>query len=198
MKTGLFANKRLKNSVCVFRASMFVSGTLVFVICGLNPAQLGEQVRKGMQEELVKTDVIPPSLDAAVRGGTVRILNILWNGGAQKVTVCSTGPVTKDSVAAVVNKCPKMLVCEKQEDEAYPCVGGAVLPGLKPFEAWESDNRISGEGGEGSRFWVDVFACEIATGKVLGHFDDAVKLVNVRDEMPNMAEAFRGGTESVS
>ena len=135
---------------------------------------LGEETALIPSSTAIKADVIPTPLDAAGHGLGVRILNAVWTNGALTVTVCAARAVS-GSALAVYGRAKK-FVYERPDEENYPFLGGTQLPPLKPFEVWEATVRLScGEVGA-ERYWLDVFACDMTSGTVLGHFVGAARL----------------------
>ena len=135
---------------------------------------LGEETELIPSADAIKADVIPTPLNAAGHGIGVRILNAVWCNGILTVTVCAT--VAASGAAIVVYGRAKKFVYERPDDGQYPFVGGAQLPPLKPFEVWEATVRISSGDVDAEKYWLDVFACEVTTGAVLGHFVGAARL----------------------
>ena len=80
------------------------------------------------------------------------------------------------AVALVVYGRPKRYVFEKPDKDSYPCVGGAMLPALKPLDVWEATLRLSSADMPTTRHWLDVFVCDAANGTVRGHFVGVAKL----------------------
>ena len=129
---------------------------------------LGEETTLIPSAEAVRADVIPTPLNAAGHGNDVRILNAVGADGVVKVTVCAVAPIS--GAALVVYGRPKKFVYECPDEGAYPCWAGIRLPELKQFEVWEATLRLScGNAGDGS-YWIDVFACDVETRSVRGHF----------------------------
>ncbi|MBQ3288740.1 MAG: hypothetical protein IJH50_04950 [Kiritimatiellae bacterium] len=67
MKSFLFANNVSKGWTCFVRVCMAVSCALAIAGCSMDSAELGEYVRKEMQEELVKNDVFKDLKMTSVR-----------------------------------------------------------------------------------------------------------------------------------
>ena len=135
---------------------------------------LGEETALIPSSTAIKADVIPTPLDAAGHGLGVRILNAVWGNGALTVTVCATTAVSGS--ALVVYGRAKKFVYDRPDEETYPFLGGTQLPPLKPFEVWEAAVRISSGEAGAERYWLDVFACDMTAGTVLGHFVGAAQL----------------------
>ena len=135
---------------------------------------LGEETRLIPSAEAIKADVIPTPLDASGTDLGVRILNAVWRSGRLTVTVCADDAAS--GVAIAVFGRAKRFVYDEPDADAYPCIGGAVLPPLKPCEVWESVIHLSNFGIEAEHYWIDVFACDVQSGAVVGHFVGVTRL----------------------
>ena len=135
---------------------------------------LGEETSLIPSSDAIKADVIPTPMNAAGSGLPIKVLNAVWEDGSLLVTVCATDSVG-DSAIVVYGR-PKKFVYDRPDAGQYTCVGGIRLPALKPMEVWEARVNISSGEIAAQRYWLDVFACDVATGRVSGHFVGVTRL----------------------
>ena len=135
---------------------------------------LGEETKLIPSAEAIKADVVPTPMNVAGHGLRVRILNAVWENNSLSVTVCACEAV--ENAAIAVYGRPRKFVYECPDDGLYPYLGGIKLPPLKLMEVWEGKVCLSSAAIKANQYWVDAFACDIATGNVLGHFVGAARL----------------------
>ena len=135
---------------------------------------LGEETELIPSAEAIHADVIPTPLNAAGFGLDIKILNAVWDKGRLTVTVCALVAVSGAAIAVYGR--PKKFVYEQPDGGMYPLLGGILLPELRPLEVWEGTLQLTGGEINAGQYWLDVFACDITSGSVMGHFVGAARL----------------------
>ncbi len=135
--------------------------------CDKSLCALGSETELIRSAEDVPADVIPTPDIAEDEATPVRILNAFGrNSGSSEVTLVAPSG-TSAPLAVVVFARPRKAVFAAPDPNAYPCVGGAMLPALAPRKVMTATLKLNSP--DFRSYWYDVFVCEPG-GTVRGHF----------------------------
>lgn len=129
---------------------------------------LGSETKLIPAAKFVRADIIPTPVLTEDGETPIRVLNAVGpNSGSLTITLLAVRDVTGPLALAVFAR-PRKEVFAAPAPDSYPCVGGAMLPPLKAFEAVEATLKLHSPAFK--TFWYDVFVCEAEGGAVRGHF----------------------------
>lgn len=134
---------------------------------------LGRETDSIPSAELVRADIIPTPVLTEDDETPIRILNATGSNSCSLTVTLLTVREVPGTLAVAVFARPRKEVFAEPVADAYPCVGGALLPTLKPFEVMEANLKLSSP--KFNAFWYDVFVCETEGGAVRGHFVGVVR-----------------------
>ena len=136
--------------------------------CSRSLWPLGRETEDIDTEVLGRAKIVPTPMLAEDDTTPVRILNaISRKSDSLTVTLTAVRDMPGPLAVAVFAR-PRAEVFAEPASDAYPCVGGALLPPLKAFEVVETTLKL--DSSKSSGFWYDVFVCEPDGGSVCGHF----------------------------
>lgn len=165
-----FTSEHKKPIVYTWLGKAYVYGETA---CNKFCTPLGKETELIPSAERVRADIIPTPVLTEDDETPIRILNAAApNSGSLTITMLAVRDVP-GPLAVVVFARPRKEVFAEPVADAYPCVGGALLPTLKPFEVMEANLKLSSP--KFNAFWYDVFVCETEGGAVRGHFVGVVR-----------------------
>lgn len=143
---------------------------------------IGRTVPLGSETSLIKSadelpdTVTPTPLIADSDVPMVCILNVDLNGNSLKVWIATPdGLKSEEGIALLAFARDRKYVYDEPAPDSYQCLGGVRVPGSSPMDVLSVVFDIQSPSGM-SAWWIDVFACRILDGGVVGHFVGAARL----------------------
>lgn len=146
--------------------------------CDRGACPLGSETKLIPSAKLIQADIIPTPKCEPDPESPVRIVNAVWSTpGILEISIIVPFE-TKTPLAVVVFARPhKMGVFDAPNPNSYTCVGGSLLPILKPYNLMAAKVNLSSP--DFSSWWLDVFVCDPQTGNTHGHFVGVTSLGKV-------------------
>ena len=139
---------------------------------------LGSETELINSADELPTTVTPTPVFADSDKPTVCIVNADWNAGKLKVWIATPGGLGSDAeIALLAFARDRKFVYDEPLSDKYPCLGGVRVPAFSPMEVRSVAFNIQSPLNM-SAWWLDVFACRIADGAVVGHFVGALHFIS--------------------